>query len=55
MNGNTPAGVTELRLRQGLSGDIRNVDAGSGGSNAQSSLYALGGPRSEQFTLKIVF
>jgi Carboxypeptidase regulatory-like domain/TonB dependent receptor/TonB-dependent Receptor Plug Domain len=32
-----------------------NVDAGSGGSNAQSSLYALGGPRSAQFTLKLIF
>jgi hypothetical protein len=32
-----------------------NVDAGGGGSNGQNALYAVGGPRSAQFTLKLHF
>jgi hypothetical protein len=32
-----------------------NIDSGSGQPNAQSALYAVGGPRSAQFTLKILF
>jgi hypothetical protein len=31
-----------------------NIDGG-GGSNGQSALYAVGGPRSAQFTLKLLF
>jgi outer membrane receptor protein involved in Fe transport len=32
-----------------------NIDSGSGQPNAQSALYAVGGPRSAQFTLKVIF
>jgi Carboxypeptidase regulatory-like domain/TonB dependent receptor len=32
-----------------------NIDSGNGQPNAQSSLYAVGGPRSAQFTLKVIF
>jgi hypothetical protein len=32
-----------------------NIDGGAGGANGQSPLYAVGGPRSAQFTLKLVF
>jgi hypothetical protein len=32
-----------------------NVDAGGGGSNGQVGLYAVGGPRSAQFTVKLHF
>jgi hypothetical protein len=32
-----------------------NIDGGAGGSNGQSALYAVGGPRSAQFTLKAIF
>ena len=31
-----------------------NIDAG-GAPNGQSALYAPGGPRSAQFTLKVIF
>jgi len=32
-----------------------NLDAGGGGGSGQSALYAPGGPRSAQFTLKVIF
>jgi hypothetical protein len=32
-----------------------NLDAGGGGGSGQSALYAPGGPRSAQFTLKMIF
>jgi hypothetical protein len=32
-----------------------NVDGGGAGTNGQSPLYAVGGPRSAQFTLKLLF
>jgi hypothetical protein len=32
-----------------------NIDAQSSGSNGQSALYAVGGPRSAQFTVKLMF
>jgi hypothetical protein len=32
-----------------------NIDGTGAGSNGQSALYAVGGPRSAQFTLKVIF
>jgi hypothetical protein len=32
-----------------------NIDLGGGGGDEQSTLYTLGGPRSAQFTIKVIF
>jgi hypothetical protein len=34
---------------------VTNVDEGGEAFNGQSALYAVGGPRSTQFTLKVIF
>jgi len=36
-------------------GATTNVALGGGANCGQSALYALGGPRSAQFTLKVIF
>ena len=36
-------------------GSLTNVDEGGDGLNGQSALYAVGAPRSAQFTLKVIF
>jgi hypothetical protein len=39
-----------------IPGNTFNVDLGSGGlSGGQAAIYAPGGPRSAQFTLKLIF
>ena len=49
-------GTALPRFGKVCSGDsTTNVDEGGASVNGQSALYAIGGPRSAQFTLKVIF
>ena len=46
-------GTVRPRFGKVCPGSTTNVE--SNGTNGQSPLYAVGGPRSAQFTLKLIF
>jgi len=51
----SPSGTVRSAFGKVCPGTTTNIDANSGFGGQQNGLYAVSGPRSAQFTLKVIF